>query len=219
MQAELRKARASTGTTQRIHDIANDSQEDGEIMNLLLPDAGEPTDQSFPHQRDGDPIPGAAMPATLVDSSNGSAATEVVPSFHLSPSKESPHKSGEPINNPLALLADASGAAQALSLESASTNPCGGSHVESIGSQRSSFSGVARQLLNRPGYVSLGLKLGRESLEQGLETLFIPAERANRYSNYFRPAETESPRDVGPDLDPVDLGLISMEEVYYLFPM
>lgn len=78
---------------------------------------------------------------------------------------------------------------------------------------------TARSLLSRPGYVSLGLKLDRDVLESALDNLLTRPGRIGRYANYFRRKDQNQSPDTGPDVDPVDLGLISMEEVWYLFPM
>ena len=98
------------------------------------------------------------------------------------------------------------------------------SNIDSVHSHQSSSyssgSWLARRLLSRPGYVSLGLQTSRASLEQGLEAVFTAAtESEYRHLNYFKPPGSGPSRDVGPDLDPVDLGLVTMEEAYYLFPM
>lgn len=110
------------------------------------------------------------------------------------------HIENEAVSNPLALLADASEAAQ-------ESEGLVGHNI---------FHG--RHLLSRPGYVSLGLRLDRQCLEEGLEALFVP-DAPCRYSNYFKPVDSHPPRDTGPDVDPADLGLVSMEDAEYLFPM
>lgn len=126
----------------------------------------------------------------------------------------------EPVSNPLALLADASGAAQALEMQPEPMTTSPASNVESGHGQSSSSQSIGRYLLHRPGYISLGLQLSRDSLESGLDALFAPPPpQTNRYSDYFRPPDGSPPRDVGPDLDPVELGLISMAEAHALFPM
>ncbi|KAH6981489.1 hypothetical protein EDB80DRAFT_593128 [Ilyonectria destructans] len=78
---------------------------------------------------------------------------------------------------------------------------------------------MARSLLERPGYVSLGLKLGRGVLEDALGQLLTRTSDDIRYANYFKAANESRALDTGPDLDPVDLGLISIEEVLSLFPI
>ncbi|KGO50718.1 Short-chain dehydrogenase/reductase SDR [Penicillium expansum] len=129
----------------------------------------------------------------------------------------------EPISNPLALLADASDAAQALELHSKSANPSPETNESSSATQSSASQPIGarlgRQLLHRPGYVSLGLQLGRDTLEAGIDTLVGPSEHPYRYSNYFKSSLQVPLRDVGPDVDPVDLGLVTMDEACYLFPV
>ncbi|KAH7237976.1 hypothetical protein B0J15DRAFT_406132 [Fusarium solani] len=78
---------------------------------------------------------------------------------------------------------------------------------------------TARSLFERPGYVSLGLKLDRGVLEDALGQLLNRSSVDIRYANYFKAANENRALDTGPDLDPVDLGLISLEEVLYLFPI
>ncbi|KAJ5229024.1 hypothetical protein N7489_009732 [Penicillium chrysogenum] len=113
----------------------------------------------------------------------------------------------EPISNPLALLADASDAAQALELHPISAN---------LSPETNNASSVNQ---SSAGYVSLGLQLGRDTLEAGIDTLVGPYEHPYRYSNYFKSTPQIPPRDVGPDVDPVDLGLVTMDEACYLFPV
>ena len=129
----------------------------------------------------------------------------------------------EPISNPLALLADASDATQALELHSKSANPSPETNESSSATQSSASQPIGtrlgRQLLHRPGYVSLGLQLGRDTLEAGIDTLIGPSEHPYRYSNYFKSSLQVPLRDVGPDVDPVDLGLVTMDEACYLFPV
>lgn len=130
-----------------------------------------------------------------------------------------PNNTQEPISNPLALLADASDAARALERHSLSADhtPNSMGRLSAQGDNVNSQS--LGRLLRRPGYVSLGLQLSRESMEHALDALLTPLPSVDRYSNYFKRPVQDSLRDVGPDVDPVELGLITMEEAYYLFPM
>ena len=137
----------------------------------------------------------------------------------VSRSGELSQSNREPISNPLALLADASDAAQALELNSISANPSPGTNEPSSAAHLSSSQSIGRQLLHRPGYVSLGLTLNRDTLEAGIDTLVGPSEHPYRYSNYFKSSPQVPLRDVGPDVDPVDLGLVTMDEACYLFPV
>ncbi|OQE25712.1 hypothetical protein PENFLA_c008G00011 [Penicillium flavigenum] len=147
-------------------------------------------------------------------------ANVVSPAFRSGELSQSTH---EPISNPLALLADASDTAQALELHSISANPSpeinNASSVNQSSAGQSTGASLGRQLLHRPGYVSLGLQLGRDTLEAGIDTLVGSYEHPYRYSNYFKSTPQVPPRDVGPDVDPVDLGLVTMDEACYLFPV
>ncbi|XRM41240.1 hypothetical protein ABZX51_004520 [Aspergillus tubingensis] len=107
----------------------------------------------------------------------------------------------EPVSNPLALLADASSAAQPLtpSLDSLCTTSGG------------------RELLQRSVYASLGLQLSRHTLEEGFNAIYDSTLSIQSQSNYFRPPDADPPRDVGPDLDPIELGLLSLEDAHSLF--
>lgn len=84
---------------------------------------------------------------------------------------------------------------------------------------QSTGASLGSQLLHRPGYVSLGLQLDRDTLEAGINTLIGPHEYPYRYSNYFKSTPQVPPRDVGPDVDPVELGLVTMDEARYFFPV
>lgn len=220
MQSELRKARASLDGAHRVQEIASKAEAEGEteILQMLCSDEPEVLDTTF--------VGGNSNNKSSADDTHFNASYSLSSNLAeqmLSPRPPSPvNQNREPINNPLALLADASGAAQALHQQTVSTTASPLSHVESTRSYQSPSSrhGVARQLLSRPGYVSLGLQLSRASLEQGLEALFTaPSPSENRHLDYFKPLATGPPRDVGPDVDPVDLGLVTMEEAYRLFPM
>ncbi|CAK45447.1 hypothetical protein AnigIFM59636_002595 [Aspergillus niger] len=107
----------------------------------------------------------------------------------------------EPVSNPLALLADASSVAEPLT---SSLN-------------RPSTTNGGQELLQRLGCVSLGLQLSRDTLAQGLNALYTPSPPIHCHSSYFRPPDADPPRDVGPDLDPIELGLLSLEDAHTLF--
>lgn len=77
----------------------------------------------------------------------------------------------------------------------------------------------AQSLLCRPGYVSLGLKLDRSILEQALADLSMRPGHLGRYADYFKSQSQSQPLDTGPDLDPIDLGLTTMEDACSLFSM
>ncbi|KAH8650657.1 hypothetical protein BGZ60DRAFT_498478 [Tricladium varicosporioides] len=129
------------------------------------------------------------------------------------------------MSNPLGLVAAASGAAQALERESMASKAPSRSVIDFSTSQKTGDGatrpgGLGSLLLRRPGYISLGLTLNLDILENGLDHLFAPGD--NRiYANldYFKAPGTPLKLDTGPDLDPVDLGLISMNEARALFPI
>lgn len=204
MQAELKKAPALAG---EIYEIANNlSDGDGKVMDLLSNMQSDNNDhkESRPNQPTDEPSnqypPFHAAPLTINAADSPDPSTYTVTS----------DVNREPVSNPLALLADASGAAQALSPAS---------NVEAGHGRSPAGQSIGRHLLHRPGYISLGLQLSRDSLESGLDALFVPPSQSSHYSNYFRPPDGNPPRDVGPDLDPVELGLVSMAEACDLFPM
>ena len=163
--------------------------------------------------------------------------------------RTSTHRMDESVSNPLGLLADASGEAQDGVLQDppSSAAPTDEGHTAldtrsqgrvssaadtrtyipsnthentGIASIQVADQGTAHTILNRPGYVSLGLKMDRGILESALDNLIrSPSGRAGRYTSYFAPKEQKSAPDTGPDLDPVDLGLVTMDEAENLFPM
>ncbi|KAJ5699102.1 hypothetical protein N7462_001107 [Penicillium macrosclerotiorum] len=208
MQTELKKVGKST---EKIQEVASVSPGEGEVIDLLLSkmrDDNKPREWSqaseesaFEHQMSPKHTADASKPMN--------APVDTITS----------HMNFEPVSNPLALMAEAAGAAQALETHSNQITTSPMTEAEYVQRELPPGVGMGRHLLHRPGYVSLGLQLSRQTLERGLDTLFGPALELDRYSDYFRSTETGSPRDVGPDLDPVELGLLSMEEAYTLFPI
>lgn len=210
MQSELKKARVSSDRIPEMLDLTQGEEDEFDLLPSNFQDQSDSLDAELPQPRtdhaDGNP--------PITDHLAPTAFSPQISPEHIT----SPVQS-EPVSNPLALLADASGAAQALSSLSDSVTTrqelgAGPSHGEGFAN-----SGIGRYLLHRPGYISLGLQLDRGSIETGLEALFAPSSEHWRSFHYFKPVDLDSPQDVGPDLDPVDLGLVSMEEVYTLFPM
>ena len=145
-------------------------------------------------------------------------------------SVEGPRRTDHSVSNPLGLMANASGEAQAneeddmgsvsttMALQNASSPDI--SH-SSWGEPSSQVTGVAhaQSLLCRPGYVSLGLKLDRSILEHALADLSTRSGHLGQYANYFKTQNQNRALDTGPDLDPIDLGLVSMDEACSLFSM
>ncbi|KAH6981511.1 hypothetical protein EDB80DRAFT_737441 [Ilyonectria destructans] len=198
IQTEVRKAtRLSKG------DPKNPVPSESEILGLLLRgDALSP--QQLAAQESSQDL----VPSAQTTSSNAVAAGR----FERS------------VCNPLGLLADASGEARAAGEtfrpDSSSVFGQDASPGDAMSMTTDSSSLVmARALFERPGYVSLGLKLDRGVLEDALGQLLTRSSVDIRYANYFKAANENRALDTGPDLDPVDLGLISLEEVLYLFPI
>lgn len=222
LQSELKKAKASHGA-ENTDELASLVSGDERIQELL--GSSHPAE---PLESTQSPlgVDNGESAALLFDSGVSTLQDEGPPGDFVSPSfrnDELSHSNQEPISNPLGLLADASDAAQALELHPISTNP---SPTSNIGSSRThpsanpaDGSNFGRQLLHRPGYVSLGLQLGRDTLEEGIDALLAPPENSYLYSNYFKSPPQMPQRDVGPDVDPVDLGLVTMDEACHLFPV
>lgn len=223
MQYELRKSRGSSSGPQSIEafsvqDEQVDLDEPFQHDALALAPAGIALTSST--EASMAPLPPASVSLSLdTPSPTGSKSQR-------GSSRRAPANAGrDTISNPLGLLADASGKAQALDRlsQASATSPV--SAPESSSRQQASPStlsepcGLARYLLRRPGYVSLGLSIGSDCLEQGLDALFAPPGEFHQYVNYFKSAEESPTLDTGPDVDPVDLGLISMSDAYYLFPL
>lgn len=95
------------------------------------------------------------------------------------------HASPEPVSNPLALIAEAAGAAQALETKNCLTNSSPSSNGEPVSGELLTGEGIGYFLLHRSGYVFLGLQLDRKVLESGIDALFAPSTESDRYSNYF----------------------------------
>ncbi|KAH8888916.1 hypothetical protein GQ53DRAFT_723695 [Thozetella sp. PMI_491] len=157
-----------------------------------------------------------ASPSLDNDSFRASAEQLNVSNNHIG----QPRHREETISNPLGLVADVSGEAQAKGEQSATGPPLSHSTTSSRGhAAETESSTLAHNLLGRPGYISLGLKLSRQSLETGLDALFSHPGLTARYSNYFKSTDSGKPPDTGPDVEPVELGLVTMEEAEYLFPI
>ncbi|KAL3478893.1 hypothetical protein BJX99DRAFT_268951 [Aspergillus californicus] len=123
----------------------------------------------------------------------------------------------EPMSNPLALLAHASDAAQA-----SEPSPVSSTTLNSPPSRdqatRNPGESEGHRLLHRPGYVALGLQLDKASVVQGLDTLLANVHAGPQSLDYFKRTAARQ-CDVGPDLDPIELGLVTVEDAEYLFPI
>ncbi|KAL2802510.1 hypothetical protein BJX63DRAFT_107663 [Aspergillus granulosus] len=123
----------------------------------------------------------------------------------------------EPMSNPLALLAHASDAAQAIEASTVASSTLNSPASRDQGSHNAGETEGYR-LLHRPGYISLGLQLDRSSLVQGLDTLLANLHTGHQSLDYFNRAGARQ-SDVGPDLDPIELGLVTMDDAKRLFPI
>ncbi|EXJ69755.1 uncharacterized protein A1O5_06826 [Cladophialophora psammophila CBS 110553] len=235
IQTELRKAKPPT-TSSDWPDQANilgllglpEGKE--EILHLMLSRNGT---QSHSEPQNDVPVPlhdpeeGIApavsgVPATSTTYPHEPPRLDTVSTSQSPPGNASPDDTSASVSNPLGLVADACGETHDFDQQSNDSIP---SLTSEPGSSFIATSGEAeprtlpRYLLRRPGYVSLGLKLNRKTLEDGLDALFSQTAPICKYSDYFKPSDAAKHRDTGPDLDPVELGLVSVEEVNYLFPL
>lgn len=227
MQAELKKARLSTANASEIASVSPVHEDTG-IIDLMMSNMHqndqsrvdwEPSAENRPSGRQKLPSPSSSVPNANRPPASEPNQSPNVTTSPFAPETITSHVNLEPVSNPLALMAEAASAAQALETQAGQTNLSPASNVESVSGELSPGENIGRYLLHRPGYVSLGLHLDRKVLESGIDALFAPPTESDRYSNYFRSPDTNPPRDTGPDLDPVDLGLVSMEEAHALFPM
>ncbi|KAJ5965009.1 transcriptional regulator family: Fungal Specific TF [Penicillium vulpinum] len=221
MQLELKKAKKShAGESDEMRNFVADKDPMLELLFSNHPDETTNPAQTSPEpgtEGSFGPCYDSIVPTAQEDQPLANLGSPIFRSGELS------HSNREPISNPLALLADASDAAQALEINSTSANTSPEAN-EASSARRSSASlstgaSLGRQLLNRPGYVSLGLQLSRDTLEAGIDSLNAPSEHPYRYSNYFKSSPQVPLHDIGPDVDPVDLGLVTMDEACYLFPV
>jgi hypothetical protein len=214
LQAEAKKANLSHGLDRPSDTLLLHTGEELGLESFLvdessghprLPATGDSDAQAAP----GTPFlgPGVRTPGKSTQFENQDNVEE----------QDGPVRTQEPMGNPLALLAYASDAAQASEIRpmSANTLPC-----PTPRSQTGPVNGQSEghYLLHRPGYVSLGLQLERGSLVQGLDSLLTCVDAGHHSLDYFKRTGFRQ-RDVGPDLDPVELGLVTMDDANYLFPM
>lgn len=212
IQSELKKTRSSR-TDEAIQNMANFAASEELTLDFIPNDlvgTTEPTHESFENAEERFYTP-----------EFGSDAQDV----HVDqrPENAISQPGHEPVSNPLALLADASGALEPLEPTPVSFITSSSFHdVPSTTSRPTSASNrpsLSREVLHRPGYVSLGLTLNKTTLEAGIDALIHNAECPETYSNYFKTPSQLPRRDIGPDVDPVDLGLVTMDEANFLFPM
>lgn len=221
IQAELRKSKASSGEpAQDLLDLTNGGEDFLELIlsNTNASNQSQTTETSHCLPQ-ASPVTSPTSSAVLYRPAPQVALHPIAQSQNES---RSPHQGSESVTNPLGLVADACDEAQTFNqLESAtpSSLPRNSEPLDPLTSRIGEVdsSNRASLLLSRPGYVSLGLKLDRPILEQALGTLLNRELPICQYSGYFKTSEASKDRDTGPDLDPIDLGLLSMDEAQYLF--
>lgn len=223
MQAELRKAQPSADDSLNVPRLSEFVHGEREVSEFLRSDVGTQSAMASPKDARGGEEGHSINPSQMAPH-HSESLPEGIGMEQPRQEEEASDQNDDPISNPLGLVADASGEAIAQETQHVATptspiyaaNP---NTFQAYLTEELETRSLARNLLQRPGYVSLGLTLSRESLELGLDTLFTHASQTCQHSEYFKPADTNQPRDTGPDLDPVDLGLVSLEEAHCLFPM
>lgn len=245
IQTQVRKASRKSN---RGHGLQNEtgadhhfpSPKNSDVLEILLHFSKQSQSSQNYHDHHQPVETGASTP--LTDKSPPAQDHALIRSDfdHSESTNKSLHRKDDSVSNPLGLLGDASGEAQAGedrgSIHCQQIDPAlltalpGSHHFNSDTNLSSTLDPVlvpdtptiydtAQSMLSRPGYVSLGLKLDRSILESALDNLLTRSSRIGRYADYFKTKNVEQAQDTGPDVDPVDLGLISMQEVWYLFPM
>lgn len=200
LQAEAKKANVSHGL-EGIYDSVSLPADESLAFDFFLANESDPPRFSAT----GEARPEVRTPGTVIQAD------------HWEDVEVQVEPAQEPMSNPLALLAFASDAAQATETSPASVNALT-SPASRGQSDRQKGETEGHRLLHRPGYVSLGLQLDRASLVQGLDTLLNSADAGHQALDYFKRTGVRQ-RDIGPDLDPVELGLVTMEDAHHLFPM
>jgi hypothetical protein len=126
-------------------------------------------------------------------------------------------------SNPLWLIADASREALAAmaSQRQSQALKIQESHYLSEDAQSSSGSYLnkSHHLLNTSTCVDLGLKIGSQILEEGLDAVITTPQQRSAALEYFKYRDINVFPDTGPDLDPIEQGLVTAQEAQKLFPM
>ncbi|KIW29276.1 uncharacterized protein PV07_05101 [Cladophialophora immunda] len=235
IQSELRKSKASTSSDPpdqaHLFGLLDLPESREEILHLMLSKMGTQSHSEVqndvaaplhdPEERITSLVSG--IPAVSPTRPREHHSLEASRTTQSPPGNASPLDTNASVSDPLGLVADACGEAHDYDQQSNDNIPSlasdPGSNFIATSSGETEPRTMSRHLLRRPGYVSLGLKLNRKTLEDGLDALFSQSAAVCKYSDYFKPSDAAKHRDTGPDLDPVELGLVSMEEVNYLFPL
>ena len=225
IQAELRKAKASSSDSPNLHELLDLTDGKEEILDLFAKLNPSQTHHGPTTHLSEDT---AAAPSMYVRNSgvpDGSPSSNqsISPSPTEHNSGSSPLEGHRVVSNPLGLVADACGESQAPEQQpdaSLSTQATNADLINLLSTSGHAEPGeLARNLLRHSGYVSTSRNLDQHMLEHGLCTLLNNEVRTYRYKDYFQSSDTNEDRDTGPDVDPVDLGLVSMAEAHYLFPL
>lgn len=226
IQTELRKAQNSSSRSPGTNDLNELPEESQELLDLLVTNTIRQPQNVSSNSRPVDAQPTPTIPAPV----NPNYQHDSLPrnsSISASPGEDqaaSPRSENNgTISNPLGLVADAWGEAQALDRSPNTTmsllSP--GTALTQTMSNSSYLERfrLAQDLLANSAQISIGRNLDRSTLEHGLSTLLGDEVRTCRYQDYFKRSDVTEDRDTGPEIDPVELGLVSMEEANYLFPL
>lgn len=221
VQTELRKSKTASEDLLRLPQLAQLTDGSSEVTDLLF-------------STDSDTHNTNTQPAAEIEESHNAIIDDNLAltnmEFHTAAAQSErqdstpPYRGGTPVSNPLGLVADAYERAEASAQQptiATLTSPSsqGEDSNRPFTTEHTEPQSLASALLRRPGYVSLGLELPRQTLEQGLEAVLSEQGKNQQALKYFQHNDRNRARDTGSDLDPVDLGLVSMEEAEYLFPV
>jgi hypothetical protein len=116
--------------------------------------------------------------------------------------------------NPLWLIADASREAVSSMVSHRES-----SRIYDTQHSPENFLNRSRCLLNIPSCVPLALQMDPQVLEEGLDALFITSDQRRTALDYFKYRDINHFPDTGPDLDPIEQGLVTIQEARNLFSM
>lgn len=222
VQTELRKSKTASEDLLHHSQLAQLTDGSSEVIDLLF--------STNPDTHNTNPQPAAEIEEShdaIIDDNLALTDMEFDTAAAQREHQDSipPYRGGTPVSNPLGLVADAyeraeaSGQQQPTIVTLTSPSSRGGDTNRPFTTEHTEPQSLASALLRRPGYVSLGLELTRQTLEQGLEAVLSEQGKNQQALKYFKHNDRNRARDTGSDLDPVDLGLVSMEEAEYLFPV
>jgi hypothetical protein len=189
IQAELKKARERSSSSNPAEASPTIQGAEESLRNQLQLDGLMPGfDFDSIHEPDGQPFAPLSSGEVLLPAGPTSLAAS--PNDLQPTNSQAPRREQGTVSNPLALLADASGAAQTLELRSAGSQTFLSTASELSSAPQATLSstygsGLSRSLLRRPGSVFLGLSPSTETLETGLDALFATAVRNYEKCSYY----------------------------------